>query len=607
MYNLRIFITQMLLMIAVVVTASDVTFKVNAPNTVAAGQQFRVEYVVNDDGRDFRAEEFVGLDVLMGPSTSSSMSTQIINGRTSSQTSKTFTFIVSAPAEGSFKIPGATVKVDGRQYTTSPRTIKVLPQGETAGTNGGGSNAAVGLGKDDILVRLILSKSNVYEGEGITATVKLMTLNSQIQVPNTSLPSFEGFAVQEVKLPENKSLELENYNGKNYYAVNVAQWVLFPQRTGEIKIDPVTFDLLVSVRSERRMRSIFDDFFEGYQQVNRRVKSSPVTVKVKALPAGKPSNFSGGVGQYDVKSSISATEIDANEALTYKIDLTGTGNIKFAKDPAVDFPEGFEVYDPQTDVNINASSAGVKGEKTIEYTIIPRVSGDFEIPAVQFSYFDVKTNKYITDSTESYTVKVARGQNSGDATGGVVSSYNTPMKEDLKVLGNDIRYLSVVNAKDLQKDKSFFLGSLTYWLSYIVSFLIFAIFFVVYRKQIKENANVAHVRNKKANKVATKRLKVAAACLKNHQREQYYEEILKAVWGYLADKLTISTSELTRDNVQTQLLDKGVDSALVDRFMNIISDCEFARYAPSQSDSAMGDLYDQTVKAIGDLENSIGK
>ncbi len=607
MYNLRIFITQMLLMVAVMVSASDVTFKVNAPNSVVAGQQFRVEYVVNSDGRDFRAEEFVGLDVLMGPSTSSSMSTQIVNGSMTSQTSKTFTFIVSAPAEGSYKIPGATVKVDRRQYTSSPRDIKVLPQGETAAADGGGNNSAVGLGKDDILVRLILSKSNVYEGEGITATIKLMTLNSQIQVANSSIPSFDGFAVQEVKLPEDKSFELENYNGKNYYSVVVAQRVLFPQRSGEIKIDPVSFDLLVSVRSERRMRSIFDDFFEGYQQVNRRVKSAPITVKVNPLPAGKPSNFSGGVGQYSVKTSISSTDIAADEALTYKIDLTGTGNIKYVKDPSVEFPEGFEVYDPKTDVNINATSAGVKGKKTIEYTIIPRVSGDYEIPAVEFSYFDVKSKQYITDKTEAYTVKVARGKNSENTGGGVVSNYNPAIKKDLKVLGNDIRYLSALNAKDLQKEESFFFGSVAYWLSYIISFLIFAIFFVIYRKQIKENANVAQVRNKKANKVATKRLKVAAACLKNHQKEQYYEEILKAVWGYLADKLTISTSELNRDNVQTQLLDKGVDAALVDRFMSIISDCEFARYAPSQSDSAMGDLYDQTVKAIGDLENTIGK
>ncbi len=604
MYMRRSFFLLFCLVCSAVSWANDVTFRVNAASSVVAGEQFRVEYIVNDDGRDFRVGEFVGLEVLMGPSQSSSMSTQVVNGKVTSETAKTFTFILLAENPGEYSIPSASVKVDGRQYMTDAKPIKVLPQGERAQSQG--ETASNGLGKNDLMVRLALSKTKVYEGEAITATVKLMTLNNQVQIQNAAMPTFDGFTVQEVKLPEQKSFDLEHYNNKNYYAVELAQYILFPQRTGEFKIKPATLDLAVQVRTQQRMRSIFDDFFEGYQQVNKRVVSASPTIEVMPLPAGKPVGFSGGVGDFTIQTSLSKQEVKANEALTYRIEIAGKGNIKYIKDPAVEFHSDFEVYDPKVDVVVNATAAGVTGKKTIEYTIIPRHAGDFQIDPIQFSFFDLKTKSYKTLSTPAYAIQVQRGEASDQGASSSVSNYNTIQKEDLKVLANDIRYLLPVKEALLSKTNTPFWGTLSYWMIYVVSLLLSVLLLVVYRKRIKEQANVAFVRNKKANKVATKRLKSAAIYLKSHQKEPFYEEMLKAIWGYLADKLGIETSELTRENVEQSLAQKQVPAALISHFMDLLSACEFARYAPAQDDQAMDDLYESTVKAIGDLENSIG-
>ena len=601
----RSFFLLFLLICSAVSWANDVTFRVDAASTVVAGEQFRVEYIVNDDGRDFRVEEFVGLEVLMGPSQSSSMSTQVINGKVTSETSKTFTFILLAEKPGNFSLPAATVKVDGRQYMTEAKSIKVLPEGERGNTQQGGSST--GIGKNDLMVRLTLSKTKVYEGEGITATVKLMTLNNQVQIQNAELPTFDGFTVQEVKLPEQKSFELEHYNNKNYYAVDLAKYILFPQRTGAFMIKPATLDLAVRVRTQQRMRSIFDDFFEGYQQVSKRVVSASPSVDVLPLPAGKPAGFSGGVGEFTIKTSVDKQEIKANEALIYRIEIAGKGNIKYVKDPAVNFHSDFEVYDPKTDVISNATAAGVTGKKVIEYTIIPRHAGAYEIDPIQFSFFDLKSKTYKTLTTPEYTIEVARGETNDQGVSSSVSNFTSTQKEDLKVLANDIRYLLPIDVSMLSKSSMPFWGSWSYWVVYFISFTVFVFLLVIYRKRIKEQANVAFVRNKKANKVATKRLKTAATYLKSHQKEPFYEEMLKAIWGYLADKLGIETSSLTRENVEQVLTKKQVPSELIINFMEILSACEFARYAPAQDDQAMDNLYDRTVKAIGDLENSISK
>lgn len=588
--------------------ADNINFRVLAPGSVVKGQQFRVEYSVNGDGRDFRTGDFTGLEVLMGPSTSSSMSTQIINGKVSSQTSKTFTYIVVAPEEGSVTIPVATVKVDGKQYSSNTATVKVLPQDKAAQAQGnnGGQQQAVGLGKDDVLVRMILSKTKVYESEAVLATFKILTLNGQIQLQDVKMPNFDGFTVQEIELPENKQFQLEHYNGRNYYGIDFKQYLLFPQRAGKIEIQPATLDLIVQVATQRKMRSIFDDFFDSYQSVNKSVSTTRQTVDVTALPFGKPASFMGGVGDFKLNSSISTQQLKANEALTLKMVISGNGNLKYIKDPELKLPADFEVFDPQVNVDINATPAGVTGSKTIEYTIIPRYAGDFEIPAVEFSYFDLKTKSYKTLSTPAYPIKVEKGVGGNAGNAGSVTNFSTATKENVKLLGNDIRFIKT-GSLNLHKSESFFFGSVVFYLLYLIPLVLFVVLFIVYRKQVKENADMAMVRTKKASKVASKRLKMAARYLKDHQKEPFYDEMLKAVWGYLSDKMSIPTSELNRDNVQTILSERGADEELVKAFMDIISTCEFARYAPSQSDAAMDELYEQAVKAIDKMESVIRK
>lgn len=589
--------------------ADNINFRVSAPGSVVKGQQFRVEYSVNGDGRDFRTGDFTGLDVLMGPSTSSSMSTQIINGKVSSATSKTFTYIVVAPEEGSVTIPVATVKVDGKQYSSNTATVKVLPQDKAAQAQGGsnaGQQPAAGLGKDDVLVRMILSKTKAYESEAVLATFKILTLNGQIQLQDVKMPSFDGFTVQEIELPENKQFQLEHYNGRNYYGIEFKQYLLYPQRAGKIEIQPATLDLVVQVAAQRKMRSIFDDFFDNYQSVNKTVSTTRQTIDVMALPFGKPATFMGGVGDFNIASSISTKELKANEALTLKLVISGNGNLKYIKDPELKLPADFEAFDPKVDLKIKATPAGVTGSKTIEYTMIPRYAGDFEIPAVEFLYFDLKTKSYKTLATPAYQIKVEKGAGGDNGNGSGVTNFSTTNQENVKLLGSDIRFIKI-GSLNLHKTETFFFGSIAFYLLYLIPMVLFIVLFIVYRKQVKENANMALMRTKKANKVASKRLKLAAKYLKDHQQGAFYDEMLKAVWGYLSDKLSIPTSELTRDNVETALGDRGADAELIKGFMDIISTCEFARYAPSQSDAAMDELYEQTVKAIDKMESVIRK
>ncbi|MEG2947555.1 MAG: BatD family protein, partial [Bacteroidales bacterium] len=287
-----------------------------------------------------------------------------------------------------------------------------------------------------------------------------------------------------------------------------------------------------------------------------------------------------------------------------KLVISGNGNLKYIKDPELKLPADFEAFDPKIDLKIKATPAGVTGSKTIEYTMIPRYAGDFEIPGVEFSYFDLKSKSYQTVKTTAYQIKVAKGAN-GAGNGGV-TNFSTTTQENVKLLGSDIRFIKI-GSLGLKKSTSFFVGSITYYLLYLLPVLLFIVLFVVYRKQVEENANLVLMRTKKANKVASKRLKLAAKYLRDHQKESFYDETLKAVWGYLSDKLNIPTSELTRENVESEMQNRGLDAVLIASFMEIISTCEFARYAPSQSDAAMDKLYDETVKVIGQMESLIRK
>jgi hypothetical protein len=593
-----------------VLKAQDITFKASAPPSVALGSQFKLTYIVNvHNSTDLRVPSSLSesFDLLMGPSTSTSTRMEINNGKSTSSVSTTYTFIFVAKKEGTFNFESATIKIGNSEYKSNPITINVLPADKAQGGQDGGQQqsgsgnqtASATVSSDNVFIRMIASNHSVYEQEGFLVTFKLYTAVDIAGINNVKLPEFEGFLSQDIEQKDPQWI-LENYNGRNYRTAVMRQSVLYPQRSGKLTIGSAKAQAIVRVRIQSNGGGFFDSFFDRYQDVTKDILSQPVTIEVKPLPAGKPASFSGAVGDFSMTSSINTTNLKANEAITVKLTFKGNGNIKLLKNPELKFPNDFEPYDPKVTNDFRVTTAGAGGTKTIEYMAIPRYPGDFTIPSVLFSYFDTKSGTYKTLSSEEYNLHVEKGEGSPDAP--VVSNYTN--KESIQYLGKDIRYIKV-NKPHFIENKDIFFGSLMYILAYLMITALFIVFFIIYRKQVKENANIALMRTKKANKMAVKRLKQAEKLLKENKEEPFYEELLRALWGYLSDKLNIPQSVLTKENVSVELSKYGVDETLTNEFLDIINTCEFARYAPNKSFGAMDKLFGETVDAIGKMENTI--
>lgn len=590
-----------------------VSFTATAPDAVAIGDQFRLSYTVTTQKvRDFRAPSIKGFDVLMGPSRSEQRSVQIINGQTTSTSSITFTYILMANTEGNFTIPGATITADGNQTVSNSVHIKVLPADKANGasssdngnrqSSGSASRASSGtsVSNNDLFIRAIASKTNVYEQEAFLLTYKIYTLVDLRGFDNVKLPDFKGFHSQEVELSNDRKWSLEHYNGRNYQTTVYRQFVLFPQQSGKLMIEPARFD--ASIAKATQVADPFEAFFNGgsnYVEVKKTLMTPKVAVDVKALSEGKPTDFSGGVGEFSISSSINNTNVKTNDAVTLKLIISGTGNLKLISTPEVKFPEDFEVYDPKVENKFRLTNAGLSGSQVIEYLAIPRNAGTYKIPPVKFSYFDINTHSYKTLTTEEYELHVEKG--AGNAAQTIANFTN---KEDLKVLNEDIRYIKQ-NAVDLSQKGEFFYGSWRYWLFYILPGIAFIVFFIVHRKQIAANANVAKMRTKKANKVAVKRMKQAGKLLTDNKKDAFYDEVLKALWGYISDKLNIPVSRLSKDNIEEELRNYGVNETLIKDFLDTLNNCEFARFAPGDDNQAMDKVYSASLEVISKMENSI--
>lgn len=588
------------LVFAAGVWAEDVRFSVDGPRQVIQGQQFQLEYTLyNASGKDLNLPDFTGCKVLY-QGTSSGTSVSIVNGNVNRQTTETHVITLRAEKEGSYTFSPATISANGRTYSSNTWKLTILPPDKTSASSGSNRQTG-GQSSDDtaLFIRTVLSKTRVYEQEALLATIKLYTRASGVQAQNYSFPSFEGFVVQDIDLPQNTSFELENYNGVNYKMAILKQCLLFPQRSGKITITPGTFEF--QVESFQLVNGPFGPM-RVPQGVERTVSSNAVTVDVLPLPSGKPASFMGGVGNFTLSSSISSTHVKANEAITLKLVFKGSGNLKYLKNPELKLPNDFDTYDPKVDLSVKASAGGVSGTRTVEYTTIPRFAGTFKIPAVEVSYFDTKSKQYKTLRTEEYEVTVDKG--APGSGGKTVSNFSN--KEDLRLLNQDIHYIKL-NKMKLVQTPAVYIDQWVYWLWYILPAVAFIVFVFINRKQAKANANVALMKNRKANKVALKRLKIAGKYLKNHDKEHFYDEVLKAVWGYLSDKLNIPNSELTKDNVAAELAKYGAGEELIAEFNDILGRCEFAQYAPAQSNEAMDELYNHTVEAIGKMENTVKK
>lgn len=582
------------------------TFTSSAPDAVAVGDQFRLSYTVTTQSvRDFRVPSIKDFEVLMGPSRSTQSSTQIVNGKVTSTNSITFTYILLAQKEGEFTIPGAVIIADGNEMISNSVKVKVLPADKQSGGGDSNQNASrrnsssTSISNNDLFITATANKVNVYEQEAILLTYKIYTAVDLRGFDNVKLPDFKGFHSQEVELPNDRRWGLEHYKGRNYQTTVYRQFVLFPQQSGNLTIEQARFD--ASIAQARQVIDPFEAFFNGggVVEVKKTLMTPKLTINVKELPAGKPENFSGGVGEFNFSSTINTTELKANEAVTIKLVVSGTGNLKLVSAPEVKFPEDFEIYDPKVENNFRLTSAGQSGNQVIEYLAIPRNAGTYKIPPVKFSYFDIKSQSYKTLTTEEYVLNVLKGDGSSSQN---VANYTN--KEDLQILNQDIRFIKQ-NSVVLQPHGKFFFGTTNYWLYYIIPMLIFIIMFVVYRKQIAENSNMAKVRTKKANKVAVKRMKKAGNLLKNNQKDAFYDEVLKALWGYMSDKLNIPVSRLSKDNIEETLKNKEVNDELIINFINVLNDCEFARFAPGDATQAMDNLYKDAITVISKMENSI--
>lgn len=579
-------------------------FTASAPSTVIVDKPFQLVYTVNATGKDLKVPEFTNFEVLAGPFESRSSSYQVINGKASSSLSISYTFTLQGLKTGTYSVPPASIMVDGQKHSSNGLSIKVLPDdgSDAAGSSAAQSGASTAkITNDKIFIRTNISKSSVYEQEPVVVTYKLYTLADVAGMNNMKMPDFNGFLKQELDQSQNKQLSYENFNGKNYGTIVLYQVLLYPQRTGDITIDKASFEAVIRVQNKTQVRSIFDDFFDSYTNVNKALVAPAVKVKVYPLPGVKPAGFSGTVGQLSMSSTISATQVKANEAVTLKVVISGSGNMKLIKNPDIELPEGFEIYDPKVNNNFKTTTSGVSGTKTIEYLFIPRNAGDFEIPAAEFVYFDLQEKTYKTLRTPVYNLKVSKGEG-----GESVVSGNYVNKEDVKQLGKDIRFIETKPFKLTKKTEPVF-GTVEGWILYLIPLLVALFLFFVLKRKALENSNIEFVRNKKANKQAQKRLKMAQKLLNEGKKDKFYEEVLKAVWSYLSDKLAIPAASLTKERVEAELTEKGVNADAIKQFTDILNTCEFARYAPNSGQQEMGNLYAEAIEAISNLEDIIKK
>ncbi|MEI8272624.1 MAG: BatD family protein [Paludibacter sp.] len=608
----KLYISLLLLLLTTWIVRADepVRFVASAPSTVVLDKPFQLVFSVNASCKDLRVPEFTNFDVLAGPFESHSSSIQYVNGKSTSSVAVSYTYTLQAQKTGTFTIPSASITVDGKKITSNGVSIKVLPADATPPPSKSQGNQAGGGGQtsinaDNLFIRTEVSKTNVYEQEAILVTYKLYTLVDVVQCNPKNSVDFNGFMKQELDQPANKQMALENYNGRNYGTFVLYKVLLYPQRSGVIEIDKWNFEAVVRVQNRQAVRSIFDDFFDSYTNVSKYVTAPAVKVTVNALPtANKPASFNGTVGHFSLNSNITATEIKANEAVTLKLNIAGSGNMKLIKNPVIKFPDGFELYDPKVTNNFKTSPAGVSGTKTIEYLFIPRHSGNFEIPSAEISYFDTQEKTYKTMKTPAYKLQVAKGD--GNEAPVVAGSSNYIDKQDVKQIGKDIRFIQTDKFIIAREEEPIF-GTLISWLLYLIPLLVSLLLFIFFRKQAKENANIRLVKNKKANKVAQKRLKLAQKLLKEGNKDSFYEEVLKATWTYLSDKLSIPVASLTKERVGEELASYKVDSSLINQFVEILNTCEFARFAPNSGQQEMGNLYDDTIQAISNLENVFRK
>ncbi|MBP5210861.1 MAG: BatD family protein [Bacteroidales bacterium] len=580
------------------------TLTVSAPSVVSMDETFRVEFTANGNVTDFNWEPGSDFAVVWGPQRGSSSSISIINGKRESTHTETYTYLLQPTKEGKFTLPGASANVNKTACNSGTFAIEVVPaqekqQGGEAGAAASSQQNLSTVAGEDLFLRLTLSKTNVVKGEPITASLILYSRADISGFEDVKFPTFNGFWSKETYTPSEIKFNRENIDGKIYDAAVLRRYMLIPQQEGAITIDPAEMVCQVRVRtSSTGPRSIFDDFFDSFQTIRKRVNTPAITVNVKGLPAGAPASFAGGVGQFRISAVASKDSLSANDAASIKVTVSGTGNISMLEVPKINFPADFEVYDVKTSESIDSNGTG--GTKTFEYPFIPRSYGSYKIGPIEYSYYDIKAGRYITVSAPELVLNVSPGAEVSSG-GQLISGA---VRQSVRNIDEDIRYIHVANPRLKEKD-SFLVKSPLF---YIILAIIAALFFVVlgFANQIAKNrADLIGTKNKRANKLAKSRLKIAESYMKQNLSSAYYEELHKAVLGYLSDKLAISASELSKENISDSLRERGIAEELIGEVNDILDDCEMARYSPDQTSEKMQVQFNKSLTVISELESKL--
>ena len=589
------------LMLAVVALTSQAQIAVSVPSHVEAGENFRLSYTINtQDVDEFRAGNIPGgLELIAGPYTSQQSSYRMVNGHTSSSSSITFTYTLYAAKDGSFTIPPAHARINGRMVAS--RAAKVVVSGRSRNSGGAPkmhgedesrepsmASAGTRITANDLFIKVTANKRRVHEQEPILLTYKVYSLVDLTQLEG-KMPDLTGFHSQEVPLPQQKSFHLERVNGKPYRAVTWSQYVMYPQMTGKLQIPSITFKGIVV--QQNRSVDPFEAFLNGgsgYVEVHRNIVAPGLTVQVDPLPA-KPAGFSGGVGKFNISAQLTKKEVKAGDPVTLRVVIGGNGNLKLIKQPEVNFPKDFDKYDAKVTDKTKLTSTGVGGNMIYDFLFVPRNQGTYTIPAVSFTYYDTGLNAYKTIKTQPFKLVVDKGD--GNSTS---SDYDAQKDNDIH---------DIMSGKCEQRQVgNFFFGSTSWWISLLLPLIAFIVLLVIFRKRALDHADAVKMRGKKANKIARKRLKKASKLMFQGKSEAFYDEVLRALWGYVGYKLNIPVEQLNRDNITEKLQSHQVDDATIGKFISALDTCEFERYAPGDASGNMEKTFNSAMTAIEEIE-----
>ncbi len=612
------------LIVALYATAAfaQTSISVDAHKVVGVDERFNVVFEVEGENSPSNFTWSPGDDfqLVWGPQKGTSSSVSIVNGKVSKSSKSSFTYILLPKKTGTFTLPAATATVKGETISSKNITIQVVQNGagqssgssSSSGSSGssssgsGSSSSRDAASGEDVFMRLNLSKTNVVVGEPITATLSLYQRANIVGFENARFPSFDGFWSQETETPSNIEFHRESLGDNIYNAAVLRRYVIIPQKSGNMTIDPAEIVCLINVlRPGRSSGSIFDSFFgEEYVTVKKRVSTRAVTVKVSPLPAGAPASFSGGVGNYSISARLSKDSLKVHDAASLIVTVSGKGNVSLIEAPKLSFPPDFETYDVKTTQNTDKS--GTTGSKTFEYPFIPRSYGDFTLPPLKYSYYDVNSKKYATVSTDSLRIKVAKGNQTATTTLEPGQNQLTVDRKGVKNLGEDIRFIRT-KAPSFTEDKGFLVGRPLYWI--ILALLALAAFaiWLTMRKAAAMRADVRGTKNRKATKMALKRLKLAGEFMSKGLQTAFYEELHRALLGFVSDKLSMDMAEQNKENIAAALASRGISEGLANEFTDLLDACEYARYAPSTGSEQMSAHYEKAVDVITAIDSNMKK